>query len=579
MRLLCSVLAAFALASSAFAARTNFIVVGTNGAFTPPRVDIFSGDTVVWQFSSRNDNIVPVNFDPSPLVLCTNFKAYVATDTNEFTGPMPRAASGIYSLSPEDSPNASQAVTWSSTNIAGVFIRPRWNDVHLGTNRFNWADIDREMDQAVTNGKVFSLGFKAGYEGTPGWIFSSVSNDLPVTKLDFGFGNPTKTNFLGSPVHTNYWRHYSNLLVAAAAHLRANNARYRALAYIKIGGANLHTHENRLPNDTTNEVALWATAGGYRPSLIYDFYQRQEALLAAEFPNKDMAYALIQAGFPRVSESGEYAGQTAQTNSVIPDGTVQTENILGLGRTNWGTRFVVQHNGLPEKPPINCPCEGVHPNNCTKLALALGAPGCPNRWVINEGQEGQVTGFQTVNGISNVTLAASVISNAWNSSDGIFLEVYEGVVVNGVTNALPSGEALGYWNEQFHARRRTAWTNISDPFPLTHEHKFTRTETNASAPQMFYFVNAARNAASGGTNYGVIAIHTDFGFTSIVKTNNQIRFTLGVANPGTNRIEISTNLTNWSVAQSGITNTGFLNFTDAAPVSAVRFYRAVRLAP
>ena len=162
------------------AARTNYVTVGTNGSFTPQRVDIFSGDTVVWLFPARNDNIVPVNFDPSPSVLCTNFRAYVATDTNEFAGPMPRAVSGIFTLSQEDAPFATLDSTWQSTNITGAFIRMRWDAVHLGTNNFNWADMDRESDKAVANGKVYSLGFKAGYEGTPAWIFSSVSNDLPV---------------------------------------------------------------------------------------------------------------------------------------------------------------------------------------------------------------------------------------------------------------------------------------------------------------------------------------------------------------------------------------------------------------
>jgi hypothetical protein len=579
MRLVSFLLSGLLFANSALAARTNFIIVNTNGAFTPARVDIFSGDTVVWQFPSRNDNIVPVNFDPSPAVLGTNFRAYVTTDTNEFTGPMPRAASGIYSLSPEDAPNASQPATWRDTNIVGVFIRPRWNDAHLGTNRFNWADIDREMDNAVTNGKVFSLGFKAGSSGTPQWIFSGVSNAFPATPLDFGFRDAGATNFIGSPADANYWHHYSNLLAAAAAHVRSNNARYRALAYIKIGGANLHTHENRLPNDTTNALALWATTGGYKPSLLYDFYRKQEALLAAEFPGKDMSYALIQAGFPRVSESGDYAGQSAPTNSVIPDGTEQTETILAQGRTNWGVRFVVQHNGLQEKPMTNCPCEFVHPNTCTALALAQGTPGCPNRWVIQEGQAGQVTGFQTTSDLTNLALVASAISNQWNSTDAIFLELYEGAVLAAQTNLLPSGETLGHWNERFHVRRRAMWANIADPFPLAHAHTFTRTETNTRAPQMFYYVNAARNAANGGTNFGVVAVHPDFSFTSIAKTNGQIRFTLGIANPGTNRLEISTNLVNWSVVQSGITNTGFLNFTDAAPVSATMFYRAVRLGP
>lgn len=34
--------------------------------------------------------------------------------------------------------------------------------MHLGPGRFNWVEMDQEIAKAVRNGKVFSLGFKAG---------------------------------------------------------------------------------------------------------------------------------------------------------------------------------------------------------------------------------------------------------------------------------------------------------------------------------------------------------------------------------------------------------------------------------
>ena len=95
-------------------------------------------------------------------------------------------------------------------------------------------------------------------------------------------------------------------------------------------------------------------------------------------------------------------------------------------------------------------------------------------WVINEGGAGQVTGFQNVAGLTNLALVESSISNEWNSSDGIFLEVYEGAAVTAQTNALPSGQTLGYWNEQFHARRRAAWTKKNSRAPLISFNKINR---------------------------------------------------------------------------------------------------------
>jgi hypothetical protein len=374
-------------------------------------------------------------------------------------------------------------------------------------------------------------------------------------------------------------KHYFDLLHAAAAHLRANNAHYRALSIIKICGLNLHTHENRLINDTTAHLANWATNGQYTPSALYAFYDQQTALLASEFPNKDMSYALIQAGFPLINDYGEYAGQTAPTNHPLPKGTEQTEIVMFRGRTNYGLRFVVQHNGLQAKPVVSCPCEGVHPNTCGNLAQA--PPGCPNRWVIQQGQAGQVTGFQTVNELTNLTLLESAISNEWDNTDGIFLEVYQANALSAITANFPSGRALGDWNELFHQRRRGqgVWTNLAEPFPLTFRHTFVHTATNTSAPQLFYYLDPAKCHANGRTIYGIVAVHPTFSFTSVLKANSQIVVTLGVANPGTNWIETSTTLTNWNTVVTGVTNTGFLNFTAAAPNAPMRFYRAVRRGP
>ena len=230
-------------------AATNVVTVNADGSFNPARLEIFSGDTVVWRFHRRTDTIIPIN-PGADGNFCTNYPPYNPANPNEFTGPMPRAVSGIFALSPEELPYVTRDATWRDTNLTGVFIRLRWDDAHLGTNQFRWDEMDAVIGKAVANGKVYSLGFKAGVRGTPQWIFNASRTDAPVTRLDFGYRQEGRPAYYGSPADPNFRKHFFDFLRAAAAHLRERNAHYRALAYIKIGGLNLFTHENRLPNET-----------------------------------------------------------------------------------------------------------------------------------------------------------------------------------------------------------------------------------------------------------------------------------------------------------------------------------------
>jgi hypothetical protein len=558
-------------------AATNLVTVNADGLFTPPRVEIFSGDTVEWHFAKRGSSIIPVSFTAGS-ALCTNYLPYRPADPNEFTGPMPRAVSGIFALSPEDSPYAMQDAIWQSTNLTGVFIRMRWNDVHLGTNRFNWSEMDALIEEAVNHGKVYSLGFKAGHRGTPQWIFSATSNAAPVTPLDFGLTQAGRPSYLGSPADPNFRKHYFDLLTAAAAHLRERNAYYRALAYIKISGANLISHENRLTNDTAEAVALWAGPGHYRPANLYSFYHEQTALLAAEFPEKDMSYALIQDGFPIINGLGEYAGQSAPTNASLPKGSEQTEYVLNQGRLEQGRRFVVQHNGLQSEPAF-CPDSGVHPTVVDPNFHYVGS-GCPNRWVLEQSSLGQVTGFQIVAGITNLGDLESTFANQWDNSDGVFLEIYEGNALSAELQGLPSGKRVGDWAEQFHERRRETVPSIPEPFPLTYSHTFTRTAASDSGPQVFYYLDPARCSTGDATHYGSIAILPDLSFTSVSRaTSGAVSLRLAVAHSGTLKVESATDLAGWTLLDSRSTAGGTVEVTDPSAAASERFYRATLVTP
>ena len=62
------------------------------------RRNLHDGDTVVWHLSDETDTIIPVRtvfpagVEPD-LGVCTDYRPYYPNGPNEFTGPMPRAAS------------------------------------------------------------------------------------------------------------------------------------------------------------------------------------------------------------------------------------------------------------------------------------------------------------------------------------------------------------------------------------------------------------------------------------------------------------------------------------------------------
>jgi hypothetical protein len=270
--------------------QTYVVKVNPDGTFTPRVTYIKSGDTVRWEQLTRTDSIIPVDGSQPYPAFCPLRKAYSSTDINEFTGPMPFAPAGVFALSPvgpgytEGTPscqgNATPIAaaggktlcpggdygvtldsTWRSPNNTGVFLRLLWKDVNPAAGVYNFDLVRHELDQAVKNGKMYSLGVKAGQDGTPDWIFSTKPNDTPrsgggggIPRLhlqDPGDDDPTSCGSkmdLGNPTRPNYQQYYFAMLAELAKVVTSRADWYRALAYIKISGVNLISHENRLPN-------------------------------------------------------------------------------------------------------------------------------------------------------------------------------------------------------------------------------------------------------------------------------------------------------------------------------------------
>jgi hypothetical protein len=526
-------------------------MVNADGSFTPMWTYVRDGDIVEWVLHDRTDSIIPAQWSGKFPAVCSTPMPYYANDPNNFTGPMPRAPGGVFALSPMDDPGlevtpstsgdpcpgrgrakavvgtdylcatgaegATMASTWEDPNITGVFIRLKWNQINPSPGVFDFTILEREMNAAVRNGKLFSLVIKAGNEGTPDWIFSTDSAEEGGAPRPGGGGGVTRLTFqdgdsgsqgcgptmdLGNPTEPVYETLYLDMLSTVAAYIKTRADWYRALAYIKPSGANLFSAENRLPKNCPADVTcicnteVWAKAG-YTPTGLLAFYKAQTRRIAEEFPGKTMSYQLIQAGFPLVNDAGDYLDRDGHSSGgALPGGTQQTRNILDQGQADYGTLFAVQHNGLgPAPAPGTCP----------------GGPGCPNKWVTDEGHEGQYTGFQTNNahegGVRTPADVESAFQNAWDNSDATFVEIYEQrlwEIENQPGGLLPSGDTVGAWNDDFDARQRATLPPSVSLGSLTHRHTFKRTITTGRNKLLSYIHGS--KCGVGNATYGVIAI-------------------------------------------------------------------------
>jgi len=343
------------------------ITVNADGSFTPKWVWIDYGDTVTWVFPAVDtavsplvsDSIVPVD-QVSGAALC---EAYLPWGGDfDFTGPMPRLASGVFAMGvhgrghvvesydaadarweqasgdPACCPtvlgttadderlcgvgpaNTTMESTWSDPGVTGVFLRLTWDEVEVAPGVFDWTDLDREVRQAVDHGKLFSLVVSVASGGTPKWLFGPDyptvgAGGLEKLTLQDAYDNDEQcgavTDF-ANPFDPGFRTAYQSLLQATAAHLQANNAWYRALTYVKIGGLNTVTDELRMAHTCACgcevcNTEVWATAlRPYSPKALYEFYRDVSADILAAFPDKETAFMLIEDTYPEVKDAGSF---------------------------------------------------------------------------------------------------------------------------------------------------------------------------------------------------------------------------------------------------------------------------------
>ena len=320
--------------------------------------------------------------------------------------------------------------------------------------------------------------------------------------------------------------------------------------------------------------------GGYTTEAAKNFLNTVQNKIFAELGRrKTMHYMLIQDGLPQVFDATHYATEAAAVGSnqgyVDANGAIkfdqQTVDILANGRI--GAFHEINANGSPVSvepdgagalfSPMHAGLKGVPVdaaglNDCpqrqsttlvgdkyeanlrepftysTDLSdeTSYGFPksGCPNKWAVREGYEGQIIGFQTSNEVTTPDQLSSALWNGTLNSNMVFLEAYEHVLWYARQEKLGGSFALstsaaGYaadpsmqksltaWSAELHKRRRIISTytrstknpHLSDPYPRSYKFAF-RKDLAPGEVETIYFVNPAARCLSGTNHYGTINI-------------------------------------------------------------------------
>jgi hypothetical protein len=513
------------------------IQVNADGSFTPSRLVIQEGETVEWLLNGRQDAIVAAT-GPGRGESCPVPTTVELGGENQFTGPVPLHASGIFTLNlrgpgfveervnadgecsnGEINPyvignttlcktgeyNATMPQTWEDTALAGVFVRSEWSDLQkspgLGDDSFDFSALDRELNAAVASGKLVTLSVVAGSKGTPAWIFEEggvepltfqdKTNEGVETEAEQAQCGPTFV--LGDPTDAAYQEHYYDMIRKLGEHVRSRSDWYRAVAYVKLSGANMHTDELDLPSRCLPgcicNTEVWAKAG-YTPDGLLDFFGGEMDVYQEAFPGIPMIFALIQDGWPRVSNDGDFFINKETPNGDVPGPFAQTEALLALGGEKYPDLFVTAHNGLQ---PIS--------------------EGRPNPWVLEVQELGRPTSYQTTNlkKVEEHTDLQGVMQTLWELSDAYYLEIYEQVAWE--ARQQPDGElvpesqakdanTLLEWDALLAERRNQFSFGGGEIYPDSYTYTF-----NADSGDEFYFFNPQTcGTGTADHKFGVIEI-------------------------------------------------------------------------
>ncbi len=200
-----------------------------------------------------------------------------------------------------DTADLPAAATLRSTAIDGVFIRIAWSSLQPTRDSFDWRLLDAVAKQAVSSGKVLSIGVIAGEE-SPSWLA-----DAGVPTLEMTIARRRcRTISVAVPWSPAYISRYLGMMAEVKKHLVEIGA-FDSVRNVKLTAIAQHTLELRLPRNnrcSSTVDAKWASLG-YRPSRVVNAWSQVADQVAAFFPHSLIVQPILQAqGFPAIDENG-----------------------------------------------------------------------------------------------------------------------------------------------------------------------------------------------------------------------------------------------------------------------------------
>jgi hypothetical protein len=259
----------------------------------------------------------------------------------------------------------------SQDYVDGAAIMLEWKAFEPQPDVYDWSDLDRWVEKAVTLHKKLSIGVVGGWF-TPDWLYGS---GYGVPKNSFNYDRSRRESActiltLPSFWHPVYLREYGKMMAALSQHLRGlqgpglpSGAVYKALRVVKLSGINNTTEELRVdatkpdngPCQQSDAAAIWAQAG-FTPDKVIAAWKTIAEDTAKAFPDKILSVDVIHRGaFPSIDNGGRVVPPTRDA----PDDL--TEKILNIAVPMYRDRLMVQWDALWQgKPPQEVLDSGAH---------------------------------------------------------------------------------------------------------------------------------------------------------------------------------------------------------------------------
>jgi hypothetical protein len=254
---------------------------------------------------------------------------------------------GVFAINPVARSGAVAPVILRDKYVKGIFLSLDWNKLEAKEGVFTWNVIDRVLQQASKNGKVVTLGVRAGYT-TPAWVYADGAQtfqfvwDQPSTSPA-----PCTVESIPVPWDPVFLSKWQSFVSAMGARYRSNPALVSVLLY----GLNYQSVETSLPSSIGEKIknrhkactgynypSLWQKAG-YTRTRIEQTLATMEGYFEQAFPHTQLMAPLNPNGFPPIDDSGK----------LIPNqtGDMQiNQDLLSAGAVTLGRQFAAADGGL-----------------------------------------------------------------------------------------------------------------------------------------------------------------------------------------------------------------------------------------